>query len=217
MFDRYGDEDITLEVGALTEPTSVAYEGMFTRAGGFKPGGSVVVFGGGPIGLASVALAAAAGAAQVFAFDPLPGDANWRKAGCHTVVDPTAEDPADVVQTATRGDGAAMVVEASGNFPAVMGAVEDTLGVGGKVVIAGMDARTATLNLIRYQLKAGSVYGTVGHSGSWDFPNVINLMAAGRISMEHAITRRFPLAGLVDAIDETKARGNGKILVKPQT
>ena len=43
-----------------------------------------------------------------------------------------------------------------------------------------------------------------------------HLMAAGRISMEHAITRRFPLAGLVDAIDETKARGNGKILVKPQ-
>jgi scyllo-inosose 3-dehydrogenase len=35
--------------------------------------------------------------------------------------------------------------------------------------------------------------------------------------MEHAITRRFPLAGLVDAIDETKARSNGKILVKPQT
>jgi scyllo-inosose 3-dehydrogenase len=109
-----------------------------------------------------------------------------------------------------------MVVEASGNFPAVMGAVEDTMGVGGKVVIAGMDPRTAHLNLIKYQLKAGSVYGTVGHSGSWDFPNVINLMAAGKISMQHAITRRFPLAGLVDAIDETKARSNGKILVKPQ-
>src|SRR4029079_16699908 len=59
---RYGDEETTLEVGALTEPTSVAYEGMFTRAGGFKPGGSVVVFGGGPLGLASVALAPAAGA-----------------------------------------------------------------------------------------------------------------------------------------------------------
>jgi|RhiMethySRZTD1v2_1073278.scaffolds.fasta_scaffold221292_2 scyllo-inosose 3-dehydrogenase len=214
---RYGDEDTTLEVGALTEPTSVAYEGMFTRAGGFMPGGSVVVFGGGPIGLASVALAAAAGAAQVFAVDPLPGRRDLATTlGATTVIDPTAEDPADVVATATRGDLAAMIVEASGNFPAVMGAVEDTLGVGGKVVIAGMDARTANLNLIRYQLKAGSVYGTVGHSGSWDFPNVINLMASGRINMEHAITRRFPLAGLVDAIDETKARGNGKILVKPQ-
>jgi scyllo-inosose 3-dehydrogenase len=217
VLERYGDEEKTLEVGALTEPTSVAYEGMFTRAGGFKPGGSVVVIGGGPIGLAAVALATAAGAAQVFAVDPLPGRRDLATAlGATTVIDPTVDDPAEVVAAATHGDRAAMVVEASGNFPAVMAGVEDTLGVGGKVVIAGMDARTANLNLIKYQLKAGSVYGTVGHSGSWDFPNVINLMAAGRISMENAITRRFPLAGLVDAIDETKARGNGKILVKPQ-
>lgn len=217
VLERYGDEDIALEVGALTEPTSVAYEGMFTRAGGFKPGGSVVVFGGGPIGLASVALAAAAGAAQVFAIDPLPGRRELAaKLGATTLIDPLAEDPGDIVQAATKGDGAAMVVEASGNSKAVMGPIEDTLGVGGKVVVAGMDAQPASMSLIRYMLKAGSVYGTVGHSGSWDFPNVINLMASGRISMEHAITRRFPLAGLVDAIDETKARGNGKILVKPQ-
>ena len=217
VLERYGDEDVTLEVGALTEPTSVAYEGMFTRAGGFKPGGSVVVFGGGPIGLASVALAAAAGAAQVFAIDPIASRRELAtKLGATTVIDPTVEDPGDIVEASTKGDGGAMVVEASGNGKAVMGPIEDTLGVGGKVVIAGMDANPATLNLIRYQLKAGSVYGTVGHSGSWDFPNVINLMAAGRISMEHAITRRFPLAGLIDAIDETKARGNGKILVKPQ-
>lgn len=217
VLERYGDENVALEIGALTEPTSVAYEGMFSRAGGFKPGGSVVVFGGGPIGLASVALAVAAGAAQVFAVDPLPGRRELAaKLGATTLVDPLAEDPGDIVAAATKGDGAAMVVEASGNSKAVMGPIEDTLGVGGKVVIAGMDAQPATMNLIRYMLKAGSVYGTVGHSGSWDFPNVINLMASGRISMEHAITRRFPLAGLVDAIDETKARGNGKILVKPQ-
>lgn len=217
VLERYGDEDTALEVGALTEPTSVAYEGMFTRAGGFKPGGSVAIFGGGPIGLASVALAAAAGAAQVFAIDPIAGRRELAQAlGATTLIDPTTDAPGKLIEDATNGDGVAMVVEASGNFPAVMGAVEDSLGVGGKVVIAGMDARSANLNLIRYQLKAASVYGTVGHSGSWDFPNVINLMASGRISMEHAITRRFPLAGLVDAIDETKARGNGKILVKPQ-
>ncbi len=138
------------------------------------------------------------------------------KLGATATIDPTVEDPAEGITSATLGDGAAMVAEASGNFPAVMGAIEESMGVGGKVVIAGMDARTAHLNLITYQLKAGSVYGTVGHSGSWDFPNVINLMAAGKISMEHAITRRFPLDGLVNAIDETKARSNGKILVKPQ-
>jgi hypothetical protein len=33
--------------------------------------------------------------------------------------------------------------------------------------------------------------------------------------MEHAITRRYPLDELVDAIEETKNRSDGKILVKP--
>ena len=34
--------------------------------------------------------------------------------------------------------------------------------------------------------------------------------------MHHAITRRFPLEELVDAIDETKTQVDGKILVKSE-
>ena len=46
--DRYGDENKAYEAGALVEPTCVAYNGIFARAGGFKPGGYVTVFGTGP-------------------------------------------------------------------------------------------------------------------------------------------------------------------------
>jgi hypothetical protein len=215
--ERYGSEETALEVGALTEPTSVAYEGMFTRAGGFKPGGVVAVFGAGPIGLASVALAQAAGASQVIAVDPLAERRDLATAlGATLALDPTAVNVSEAVADATRGNGAAMVVESSGAFAKVFPTIEDVIGVGSKVVVAGMDPRAVGLNLIRTQLKASAIYGTVGHSGSWDFPNVIALMASGQISMEKAITRKFPLSGLVDAIDETKGRSNGKILVKPR-
>jgi threonine dehydrogenase-like Zn-dependent dehydrogenase len=97
-----------------------------------------------------------------------------------------------------------------------MARIESVMGVGSKLVLLGMDPNPASVNTIRHQVTAGSIYGTVGHSGSWDFPNVIALMASGQISMEHAVTRRFPLAEMVSAVDETKARTNGKILVKPQ-
>ncbi|MEU9890573.1 scyllo-inosose 3-dehydrogenase [Sphaerisporangium sp. NPDC051017] len=217
VLQRYGSEEKALEVGALTEPTSVAYEGMFTRAGGFKPGGVVAVFGGGPIGLASVALAKAAGASQVFAVDMIAERRDLAAAlGATRVIDPAAENAADVIAEATKGVGAAMVVEATGNFNAVINAVEDSLAVGGKIVIVGMDARPTTFNSIRLMLTGGQIHGTVGHSGSWDFPNVIALMASGAISMENAVTHRFPLEKLVAAVDETKRRTNGKILVKPQ-
>jgi threonine dehydrogenase-like Zn-dependent dehydrogenase len=217
VLERYGDETMALEVGSMTEPVSVAYEGMFTRSGGFLPGGAVAVFGGGPIGLAAVALAKAGGASEIFCFEPLPERrALAEKLGATHGVDPTKVDPGDLISEQTKGQGVAMAVECTGNFPAVMKSIESSIGIGGKIAVVGMDGRPAELNFIDHQLKAASVYGTVGHSGSWDFPNVIRLMASGQIDMHHAITRRFPLEDLVAAIDETKTRVDGKILVKSE-
>jgi threonine dehydrogenase-like Zn-dependent dehydrogenase len=215
--ERYGSEELALEVGALTEPTSVAYEGMFTRAGGFKPGSAVAIFGAGPIGLASTALARAAGASDIIVVDVLQGRRELaEKLGATLTLDPLTVNVAEAVAQVTHGNGVSMVSEASGHNEKVMGPIEDVMGVGAKLVILGMDPKPASVNTIRHQVVASSIYGSVGHSGSWDFPNVIALMGAGRISMEHAITRRFPLADLVTAIEETKQRFNGKILVKPQ-
>jgi len=217
VLERYGDETVALEVGSMTEPVSVSYEGMFTRAGGFLPGSAVAVFGGGPIGLAAVALAKAAGASKIFCFEPLPERrALAEKLGATHGADPTAIDAVALVEEETKGTGVAMAVECTGNFPAVMRTIEQTIGVGGKVSVVGMDGRPAQLNFIDHQLRAASVYGTVGHYGSWDFPNVIRLMASGQIDMHHAITRRFPLEQLVDAVEETKTRVDGKILVKAE-
>jgi scyllo-inosose 3-dehydrogenase len=217
VLERYGDEKTALEVGSMSEPTSVAYEGMFTRAGGFLPGGAVAVFGGGPIGLAAVALAKAAGASKIFCLEPLQERREIAgKLGATDLIDPLDVDAVGAIHEETKGDGVAMAVEATGNFPAVMKTIEGALGIGGKVAIIGMDGRPAQLNFIDHQLKAASTYGTVGHSGSWDFPNVIKLMASGQIDMHHAITRRFALEDLVAAIDETKTRVDGKILVKSE-
>jgi len=214
--ERYGSAETALEVGATCEPTSVAYEGIFTRAGGFKPGSAVAVFGAGPIGLASVALASAAGASRVFCFETLAGRRKLASdLGATHVYDPLETPAAEVIAAETHGQGVAMAVEASGNFPAVMRPAERSLAVGGKLAVIGMDGRPAALNFIDHQLKAASTYGSLGHCGSWDFPNVIALMASGKIDMSLAITRRHPLEKLVDAIEETKNRSDGKILVKP--
>lgn len=217
LLERYGDPETALEVGSMSEPTSVVYEGMFTRAGGFKPGGGVVVFGAGPIGLAACALGRAAGASSVACVETVAERRALAVAcGADIAIDPATDDVVEVVQERTHGRGAAMIVEASGNFAAVMGSIENCLGVGAKVAVIGMDARPATLNLIRHQLTAAAVYGSVGHCGGWNFPNVIELMASGRIQMEHAVTRRLGLDGLVGALAGSGDRKDGKILIKPE-
>ena len=75
------------QMGALVEPTGVAYVAMFVSAGGFMPGSSVGVVGAGPIGLAAIALARAAGAGRIVAFEVARvagtghGDGRRRRAG----------------------------------------------------------------------------------------------------------------------------------------
>jgi threonine dehydrogenase-like Zn-dependent dehydrogenase len=216
LLERYGTAEKALEVGAMCEPVSVSYEGMFTRAGGFKPGSAVVVFGAGPIGLAAVALAAAAGASTLLCIESVPERRELAlKLGATHAADPGEHDPVELMSELTRGRGAGMVVECSGNWPAVMGPIEGCLGVGGKVAVIGMDARPPVMNLIRYQLTASSIYGSVGHCGGWNFPNVIALMASGRIQMEHAVTKRAELAGLPSALASMSDRKDGKVLIKP--
>lgn len=216
LAEHLGSEEAALEAGALCEPTSVSYEGMFTRAGGFKPGSAVAVFGGGPIGLAAVALAAAGGASHVIAVEKLQGRQDLARAmGATHVIDPTQVDIEEFVMDLTDGAGVNMMVETTGNFTPVMSACEKILGVASKVVIVGMESTHPQIDLLRYQLRGASIHGTVGHSGGWDFPNVIGLMASGRIDMRRAVTKRVGLDGLAGAIDDTKKRLDGKILVKP--
>src|SRR5206468_7418518 len=89
LADRYGSVEWAYEAGALCEPTSVAYNAMFTRAGGFRPGGHVTVFGTGPIGFAAIALARAAGAAKIIAFEVSPMRAELaKKVGADVVLNP---------------------------------------------------------------------------------------------------------------------------------
>ena len=60
--ERFGDEEMAYELAALTEPTCVAYNAISSEPGVSGRGTIVTVFGAGPIGLAAIALAKAAGA-----------------------------------------------------------------------------------------------------------------------------------------------------------
>ncbi len=216
----YGSADRAYEAGALCEPTTVSYNAMFTRAGGFKPGGYVTVFGTGPIGFAAIALARAAGAGRVVAFEVSPLRQELaKKVGADLVYSPVDLErqglrPRDVVMEATNGEGADMHVEAAGAPPRTIPEMEETLAVGGKIVMIGRAADRVPMYLEHLQTHAAQVYGAQGHSGYGNFPSVIRLMAAGRIDMTQIITSRFPLERGVEAVQKAARREDGKIMVR---
>ncbi len=215
LSNAYKNEDGIYEAGAFVEPTCVAYNGIFERAGGFRPGAYVVIFGAGPIGLASIALCRAAGAAKVISFEVSPGRRKIaKKMGADFIYDPLAVNSAEVIMDATEGQGANFYVEAAGAPHLTLPVAEQTMNIDTRIVQIGRAASRVPLYLDQFQVRHSQVFGAQGHSGNGTFPNVIRLMASGRIDMVKAITRRYQIDDAVKAIEKSCDRQDAKIMVK---
>jgi threonine dehydrogenase-like Zn-dependent dehydrogenase len=214
----YSTDDEILEAGSLVEPTSVAYEGLFSLGGGLRnPGGHVAIFGAGPIGLACIQLLKTSGAAKIVVFEPMKARAKLAKTmGADYVFDPTKQDqsPREMIRDVTNGRGCAMLVEAAGNQSTTIPAMVGSLEAAGRIVNIGMSGERPSLDMLTLQYSEGSICGSMGHSGHGDFGNVINLMGAKRIDMRPAITSRYKLDDAVKAIISADQGNDAKVVVK---
>ncbi len=219
--ERLGDKQAAFEAGALAEPTCVAYSGIQINSGGIKPGSNVAIFGVGPIGLASVELARAFGAAKIFVFNTNPARDYLAKAmGADYVFNPRTlkeqgTSAGEVVLDLTNGIGAGTIVEATGNFSEVYPEIMKCIGIGAHIVQLGIGAKPAIFDTMPLLRKNAHIIGSLGQAGSDIFPSVLRLMASGRIDMRKMITGRFKLDDVSQAIADSGKRelGHGKVMV----
>lgn len=221
LLDIYKSEEKVYEAGSLVEPASVAYNALFVRAGGFKPGAYVAIHGAGPIGLAAIQLARAAGASKTIVFEVVSERIGLaREIGADFVFNPIelekdGTSPSEKIMEITDGLGADMQVEAAGAPTETLPEMEKALAINGKIVWIGRAERTAPITMERFQTRRGQIFGSQGHSGHEIFQNVIRLMASGRIDMTKIITKRFKLSEGVEALKEASKRIDAKITIKP--
>ena len=214
MLQTLGDER-GFRAAALVEPTSVAYVGMFVQAS-FLPGASVAIIGGGPIGLAAVGLARAAGAGRVVAFETVATRRRLaEEMGADAVYDSLALDEGGIAEAATeetRGRGIDMWVEASG-AEGVIDAATGALAPTATVVLVGRGPYRASIDPERLVVAGGGLRGSLGHSGAGTFGNVIRLMASGRLDMSRIVTDPVGLDGAVEGLERLRDREAGKYMV----
>jgi len=192
----YGDKDVFL-AGSLVEPTSVAYNAVIERGGGIRPGDNVVVLGGGPIGLAAVAVLKRAGAAKVILSEPSNSRANiGKKMGADYVINPLKEDFAEKVLEITEGRGARLYLEATGLpdkvFPDIEHAIWEGRELNSVVVVVARSAKKMPVTGEVFQVRRASMVGSQGHSGHGTFPRVISSMASG-MNMLPLITKKITI------------------------
>ncbi len=85
-----------------------------TELAGVRPGDSVVIFGGGPVGLMAALSAQVKGAEQIFLVDRHPDRLRLAEQIGATAIDDSKHSPVDFVLEHTGGEGAARGVEAVG-------------------------------------------------------------------------------------------------------
>jgi len=217
--ERLGSKRAALELGALIEPISCPYNGIFVAAGGMRPGDHVAVFGAGPIGLGAIALARAAGAATVTAFDI--SAARNRLAvemGADEAHDPATlaaqgTSPAEQLQRITRGWGCDILVEAAGAALQTMPEIEKAFAPGGKMVYLGRTGERAPVMLDTLVSGAASIVGARGHAGGGCFPQIVRMLEHGRLNVAPMVTARRPFSAFMGALEQSCARTDGKIMI----
>jgi L-iditol 2-dehydrogenase len=174
---------------ALIEAASVAVHGASLTP--VEPGDTAVVIGAGMIGLLTLQAVRQAGAARVFVVD-LDNTrlAMARDLGATETFNSKAQNVVAEVQKRTEGRGADIALECVGITDAIALAVE-SVRKGGAVTLVGNVAPKIDLALQSVVSRQIRLQGSCASCG--EYPEVIAMMADGRIRVEPLVSAVAPL------------------------
>ena len=210
MLHRLPD-NVSLELGALVEPMSVAYHAA--TLGDVRPGDTAMVFGAGPIGIGLWFALRGKGLQEVFVVEPSPTRRAAIEALGAVTLDPTVTDVPGFIADHTYGAGADAVFDAAGVAPSVQTALAC---VGSRkpmvsVAIYEKPLQTPLLNLV---MNESRIQGSLCYTGA-DFEAVIALMAQGAYDTTGWVAQ-IPIGDVVAEGFEALHAGNKmKVLVDP--
>ena len=184
------------ESGAFVEPASVGVQAC-TRAG-LRAAATVAVLGAGPIGLVTMLVARAFGAASVYLVDRLASRlALGASLGATAVINAADADPAAKIAELTGGLGADYVFDASGSSAACASAPA-LAARGGSVTIIGWPEKSTFPYPVELIIeKELDIHGTNRYANA--FPRAISLIASGRVDVHPLVSHRYPLGSVADA------------------
>ncbi|GAA4465298.1 zinc-binding dehydrogenase [Phytohabitans houttuyneae] len=166
--------------------------------GQVRPGDTVVVVGVGPIGLAAILTARLYSPSHIIAVDKAASRLQAAKQFGADVAVNADEDPLEVVRAITGGLGADVVMEAVGT-PQAFEACTTLVRPGGRVANIGVHGKPALLHLEDLWIKNVTI--TTGLVDTYSTPNLLTMLGAGQLDVNHMITHRFALDDFMAAYD----------------
>ncbi|CAI7935354.1 sorbitol dehydrogenase, partial [Podarcis lilfordi] len=205
-------DNVTYEEGALIEPLSVGIHAC--RRAGVTLGSKVLICGAGPIGLVSLLIAKAMGAAQVVITDlSAPRLEKAKEIGADFAVQIKSESPEEVAHLVEQALGCMpdITVECTGAQAAIQTGIYATRS-GGTLVLVGLGPEMVTLPIVNAAVREVDIRGVFRYCNTW--PMAIAMLASKKVNVQPLVTHRFPLEKAMEAFEATKKGLGIKIMLK---
>ena len=204
-------EGLSLATAALTEPAACCLSGLEMIK--MPKDATVLVIGGGIMGLLTMAIARRRGATRAILSDPIAERRDIaRGLGADHVIDPTRENLRETVKSLTNGRGPDVACEAVGKPELVAEAIA-MVKPAGVVQLVGVSPKGATLPIDLYDIhyRELRIQGAYGRGQS--FKRALALLPS--LGVDSLITARFPLARVADGFAHAAAGRGVKTVVTP--
>jgi threonine dehydrogenase-like Zn-dependent dehydrogenase len=180
-------------------------------------GGTVAIFGQGPVGLMATAGARLLGAGMIIAVESIPRRKELaRHFGADFVVDFLHEDPVQVIRQLTNGAGVDSAIEALGSQATFEACVKATR-PGGTISNIGYHGHGDTINIPRQEWGVGMGDKTIRTAlcpgGKERMKRLLRLLESGRVDPTPLTTHRFRFDELAHAFELMKNKQDG--IIKP--
>ena len=211
-------DNTSFEDTSLVQTLGVAYSAV-KRRGEVLFNDYVLIIGCGPIGVSALMLAKAAGANVIIA-DTVDYRLEMAKElGADEVLNAEKDNLVESVLQLTHGKGVDKVIEAVGGQQDVsLGQCTQAVKRGGLVVLVGTFAgNKATLRATEFKDREIEMRGSRAYIGWEAFPEIIQLIASGKINASRMITHRLKLAEVEKGLKlmQSKQENVMKVVISP--
>lgn len=183
-------DNVPLSIGALIEPLAVAWHAV--NMSNFIPGQSVLILGGGPIGLAVLQSLKAKGATKVIVSEMAGARKDFAKQfGADYVLDPTKDDIVARCRELCEDQGVHIVFDAAGVQTGLDSAI-DAVRARGTIVNIAVWEKPCTIHPNKLVFKERKYLGIATYVNG-DFQEVMDAISEGRMKPGKMITKRIKL------------------------